>query len=175
MVVFCTVYYQNESHLHSELYAILQIHQKLILTSEMHNLIHSYKALTEQSLAPLPFRLLRYLQSYIFSPLLTRHRRSVLCSMMDAICKFSSFASHTAWQHVVCRVMQTLHMKNIQTHIIEVSICRRLHMDTSMICVCIFFICRVCVTLYTTLCHSVSVNSNSRTHFFHDHLISLLY
>ena len=30
-------------------------------------------------------------------------------------------------------------MKNMQMHITKVSICRRLYIDTSMICICIFF------------------------------------
>ena len=51
-------------------------------------------------------------------------------------------------KHCMTKCTRTLHMKNMQTHIIEVSICKRLYMDTSMICVCIFFICRVCITLH---------------------------
>ena len=42
-----------------------------------------------------------------------------------------TFATPTAPQHLVCRVVQSLHINHMQTGIIEVFICRRLHMITS--------------------------------------------
>ena len=53
----------------------------------------------------------------------------------------------TAPQHLVCRVVQSLHMNHMQMFIIEVSMCRRLHMNTSMINICIWLICRLCLSL----------------------------
>ena len=58
----------------------------------------------------------------------------------------------TSPQHLVCRVVQSLHM---QMSIIEVSICRRPHMDTSMILICIWLVCRLCTTLHTKCCGAV--------------------
>ena len=43
----------------------------------------------------------------------------------------------TTPQHLVCRVVQSLHTNHMQMSIVEVFICRRLHMNTSMIPVCI--------------------------------------
>ena len=50
------------------------------------------------------------------------------CQINDAI-----FFYPTVQQHLVCRVVQSLHTNHMQMSIIEVSICRRLHMDTSII------------------------------------------
>ena len=44
----------------------------------------------------------------------------------------------TVPQHLVCRVVQSLHTNHMQMSIIEVFICRRLHMNTSMILICIW-------------------------------------
>ena len=61
----------------------------------------------------------------------------------------------TAPQHLVCRVVQSLHINHMQMGIIEVFICRRLHMNTSMIPVCIWLICRLCTALHTKCCGAV--------------------
>ena len=61
----------------------------------------------------------------------------------------------TAPQHLVCRVVQSLHTNHMQMCIIEVSICRRQHMDTSMIPICIWLVCRLCTTLHTKCCSTV--------------------
>ena len=45
----------------------------------------------------------------------------------------------------------------MQMGIIEVFICRRLHMNTSMIPICIWLVCRLCTTLHTKCCGAVSV------------------
>ena len=66
------------------------------------------------------------------------------------------FQTHTALQHLVCRAVQSLHINHMQMSIIEVSICRRLHMDTSMIPICIWLVCRLCTTLHTKCCGAVS-------------------
>ena len=64
--------------------------------------------------------------------------------------------SLTAPQHLVCRAVQSLHINHMQTGIIEVFICRRLHMDTSMILICIWLVCRLCTTLHTKCCGAVT-------------------
>ena len=61
----------------------------------------------------------------------------------------------TAPQHLVCRVVQSLHTNHMQMSIVEVFICRRLHMNTSMIPVCIWLICRLCTALHTKCCGAV--------------------
>ena len=43
----------------------------------------------------------------------------------------------------------------MQMGIIEVFICRRLHMNTSMILICIWLICRLGTTLHTKCCGAV--------------------
>ena len=63
--------------------------------------------------------------------------------------------SGTAPQHLVCRAVQSLHINHMQMSIIEVFICRRLHMNTSMIPVCIWLICRLCTALHTKCCGAV--------------------
>ena len=45
----------------------------------------------------------------------------------------------------------------MQMSIIEVFICRRLHMNTSMILICIWLICRLCTALHTKCCGAVIV------------------
>ena len=67
-------------------------------------------------------------------------------------CMLSSF---TAPQHLVCRTVQSLHINHMQMSIIEVFICRRLHMNTSMILICIWLICRLCTALHTKCCGAV--------------------
>ena len=62
----------------------------------------------------------------------------------------------TAPQHLVCRVVPSLHINHMQMSIIEVFICRRLHMNTSMILICIWLICRLGTTLHTKCCGAVS-------------------
>ena len=57
-----------------------------------------------------------------------------------------------AQQHLICRVVQSLHTNHMQMSIIEVSICGRLHMDTSLILICIWLVCRLCTTLHTKCC-----------------------
>ena len=54
----------------------------------------------------------------------------------------------TAPQHLVCRAVQSLHINRMQTGIIEVFICRRLHMDTSTILICIWLVCRLYNSAY---------------------------
>ena len=61
----------------------------------------------------------------------------------------------TAPQHLVCRVVLSLHTNHMQMSIVEVFICRRLHMNTSMIPVCIWLICRLCTALHTKCCGAV--------------------
>ena len=61
----------------------------------------------------------------------------------------------TAPQHLVCRVVQSLHTNHMQMSIVEVFICRRLHMNTSMIPVCIWLLCRLCTALHTKCCGAV--------------------
>ena len=61
----------------------------------------------------------------------------------------------TAPQHLVCRAVQSLHINHMQMSIIEVFICRRLHMNTSMILICIWLICRLCTALHTKCCGAV--------------------
>ena len=63
----------------------------------------------------------------------------------------------TAPQHLVCRAVQSLHINHMQTGIIEVFICRRLHMNTSTILICIWLVCRLCTTLHTKCCGAVHV------------------
>ena len=62
---------------------------------------------------------------------------------------------YTAPQHLVCRAVQSLHINHMQTGIIEVFICRRLHMNTSTILICIWLVCRLCTTLHTKCCGAV--------------------
>ena len=50
----------------------------------------------------------------------------------------------------------------MQMSIIEVFICRRLHMNTSMILICIWLICRLCTALHTKCCGAVQVVSTVR-------------
>ena len=71
-----------------------------------------------------------------------------------------SFPSLTAPQHLVCRAVQSLHTNHMQMGIIEVFICRHLHMNTSMILICIWLVCRLCTTLHTTCCGAVTVPSS---------------
>ena len=66
-----------------------------------------------------------------------------------------SDGSITAPQHLVCRVVPSLHINHMQMSIIEVFICRRLHMNTSMIPICIWLICRLCTALHIKCCGAV--------------------
>ena len=66
-------------------------------------------------------------------------------------------AAITAPQHLVCRVVQSLHTNHMQMSIIEVSICRCLHMDTSMISICIWLVCGLYKTLHTKCCGAVCI------------------
>ena len=68
--------------------------------------------------------------------------------------------SHTAPQHLVCRVVQSLHTNHMQMSIVEVFVCRRLHMNTSMIPICIRLICRLCTALHTKCCGAVAIACN---------------
>ena len=68
---------------------------------------------------------------------------------------------HTAPQHLVCGVVQSLHSNHMQMSIIEVFICRRLHMNTSMILICIWLICRLCTALHTKCCGAVMCTSSA--------------
>ena len=68
---------------------------------------------------------------------------------------WQGFWRSTAPQHFVCRVLRSLHITPLQMSIIEVFICRGLHMDTSMIPVCIWLICRLCTALHTKCCGAV--------------------
>ena len=63
----------------------------------------------------------------------------------------------TAPQHLVCRVVPSLHINHMQMSIIEVFICRRLHMNTSTILICIWLICRLGTALHTKCCGAVKV------------------
>ena len=65
-------------------------------------------------------------------------------------------AGHTAPQHLVCRAVQSLHINRMQTGIIEVFKCRRLHTNTSTILICIWLVCRLCTTLRTKCCGAVT-------------------
>ena len=51
--------------------------------------------------------------------------------------------------------MQSLHTNHMQMSIVQLFICRRLHMDTSMILICIWLICRLCTALHTKCCGAV--------------------
>ena len=53
------------------------------------------------------------------------------------------------------QVLLILDTNQMQMGIIEVFICRRLHMNTSMILICIWLICRLCTTLHTQCCGTV--------------------
>ena len=72
----------------------------------------------------------------------------------------------TAPQHLVCRVVQSLHTNHMQMSIIEVFICRRLHMNTSMILICIWLVCRLCTTLHITFCRAVPKDKSWKFHSF---------
>ena len=65
----------------------------------------------------------------------------------------------TAPQHLVCRAVPSLHINHMQMSIIEVFICRRLHMNTSMIFICIWLICRLGTALHTKCCGAVPAAS----------------
>ena len=54
-----------------------------------------------------------------------------------------------------CISLQSLHINHMQMSIVEVFICRRLHMNTSMILICIWLVCRLCTTLHTKCCGAV--------------------
>ena len=58
----------------------------------------------------------------------------------------------TAPQHLVCRAVQSLHTNHMQMSIVEVFVCRRLHINTSMIPICIRLKCRLCTALHTKCC-----------------------
>ena len=82
----------------------------------------------------------------------------------------------TAPQHLVCRAVQSLHINRMQMSIIEVFICRRLHMNTSMIPVCIWLICRLCTALHTKCCGAVMeaigvLDPDDETHLFCRHFV----
>ena len=74
-------------------------------------------------------------------------------------------ASYTAPQHLVCRAVQSLHTSHMQMSIIEVFICRRLHMNTSMILICIWLICRLCTALHTKCCGAVLEFERERSYY----------
>ena len=59
----------------------------------------------------------------------------------------------------------------MQMSIIEVSICRRLHMDTSMILICIWLICRLCTALHTKCCGAVFVMTAAIETVLHVYLV----
>ena len=67
----------------------------------------------------------------------------------------TSLPTITAPQHLVCIAVQSLHINHMQTGIIEVFICRRLHMNTSTILICIWLVCRLCTALHTKCCGAV--------------------
>ena len=69
--------------------------------------------------------------------------------------RHTSVESLTAPQHLVCRAVQSLHINHMQMGIIEVFICRCLHMNTLMIPICIWLICRLCTALHTKCCGAV--------------------
>ena len=76
----------------------------------------------------------------------------------------------TAPQHLVCRAVQSLHISHMQTGIIKVFICRRLHMNTSMIPICIWLICRLCTALHTKCCGAVHHLTRHLQHHLTRHL-----
>ena len=82
---------------------------------------------------------------------------SFLMSSSNSLCMAEDLQSYvfTAPQHLVCRVVQSLHTNHMQMSIVEVFVCRRLHMNTSMIPVCILLICRLCTALHTKCCGAV--------------------
>ena len=61
----------------------------------------------------------------------------------------------TVPQHLVCRVVQSLHTNHMQMSIVEVFICRRLQTNTLMIPICIRLKCRFCTALHTKCCGAV--------------------
>ena len=79
------------------------------------------------------------------------------CSPHNETSFFFVLVYFTAPQHLVCRVVPSLHINHMQMSIIEVFICRRLHMNTSMILICIWLICRLGTTLHTKCCGAVFV------------------
>ena len=87
--------------------------------------------------------------------LLYRQPSTMLTAMLSLLSLCSVSRNFTAPQHLVCRAVQSLHTNHIQMSIIEVFICRRLHMNTSMILICIWLVCRLCTTLHTKCCGAV--------------------
>ena len=77
------------------------------------------------------------------------HNHRIICVMHVSVV--------TAPQYLVCRAVPSLHINHMQMSIIEVFICRRLHMNTSMILICIWLICRLGTTLHTKCCGAVCV------------------
>ena len=82
--------------------------------------------------------------------------RSIISSILEHSAGSSvTTTPDTAPQHLVCRAVQSLHINRMQMGIIEVFICRRLHMNTSTILICIWQVCRLCTTLHTKCCGAV--------------------
>ena len=75
--------------------------------------------------------------------------------------RLEAATSCTAPQHLVCRAVQSLHTNHMQMSIVEVFICRHLHMNTSMIPVCIWLIGRLCTALHTKCCGAVLVKAHA--------------
>ena len=94
--------------------------------------------------------------------LTTSYMYIVFHVLVSLICFLSPHTWITAPQHLVCRVVPSLHINHMQMSIIEVFICRRLHMNTSMILICIWLICRLGTTLHTKCCGAVD-RPNRRT------------
>ena len=62
----------------------------------------------------------------------------------------------------------------MQMSIVEVFICRRLHMNTSMTPVCIWLICRLCTTLHTKCCGAVGGTTEDDASHVHGCLDSIV-
>ena len=90
---------------------------------------------------------------------------SVMCAcegvcMWKCICECHVCACEGVcmWKCIHCATafsMQSLHINHMQMSIIEVFICRRLHMNTSMILICIWLVCRLGTALHTKCCGAV--------------------
>ena len=90
-----------------------------------------------------------------YACMLCLHVCAQCCVWMSCESLCVVYTSGTAPQHSVCRAVQSLHISHMQMSIIEVFICRRLHMNTSMIPICIWLICRLYTALHTKCCGAV--------------------
>ena len=61
----------------------------------------------------------------------------------------------------------------MQTGIIEVFICRRLHTNTSTILICIWLVCKLCTTLHTKCCGAVYSIGGGAHNCVTEHVLNL--